>query len=74
MKSGLAKAILDLQRAKRGGQMSVMDFIGDADYLVDARPCAFDRIDKLVMDELAQDESMTEYDPEEDAGREPVWR
>ena len=44
--------------------MSVMDFIGDANYLVDARPCAFDRIDRLVMDELPKDTRFLEYDPD----------
>lgn len=64
MKSGLAEEIRKLQQAKRGGQMSVMDFIGDANYLVDNRPCAFDRIDRLVMDELSQDDTLVDYDPE----------
>lgn len=67
MKMGLAEEIRNLQQAKRGGQMSVMDFVGDANYLVDNRPCSFDRIDRLVMDELPQDTEMVEYDPEEDA-------
>lgn len=44
--------------------MSVMDFIGDANYLVDTRPCAFDRIDRLVMDELPKDTRFLEYDPD----------
>lgn len=27
-------------------------------------PCAFDRIDRLVMDELSQDDTLVDYDPE----------
>lgn len=65
MKKGLASEIQKLQRAKRNGQFSVMDFIGDADYLIENRPCAFDRIDTLVMDELSNDINAIEYDPEE---------
>lgn len=65
MKKGLAAEIQKLQRAKRNGQFSVMDFIGDADYLIENRPCAFDRIDTLVMDELTNDLNVLEYDPEE---------
>ena len=67
MKSGLAEQMRNLQQAKRGGQMSVMDFIGDANYLVETRPCAFDRIDRLVLDELTQDQTAKEYDPEDDS-------
>lgn len=66
MKMGLAEQIRLLQQAKRGGQMSVMDFIGDANYLVENRPCAFDRIDRIVLDEMGQDQDMKEYDPEEE--------
>lgn len=65
MKKGMAAEIQKLQRAKRNGQFSVMDFIGDTDYLIENRPCAFDRIDNLVMDELVRDTGATEYDPEE---------
>lgn len=65
MKRGMAAEIQKLQRAKRNGQFSVMDFIGDADYLIENRPCAFDRIDQLVMSEIAGDRNVTEYDPEE---------
>lgn len=67
MKSGLAAEMRNLQQAKRGGQMSVMDFIGDANYLVDTRPCAFDRIDRLVLEDLAKDSGAAEYDPEDDS-------
>lgn len=65
MKAGTAAEIQKLQQAKRNGQFSVLDFIGDADYLIENRPCAFDRIDKLVMDDLTKDKGVTDYDPEE---------
>lgn len=66
MKKGLALEIQKLQRCKRNGQFSVMDFIGDTDYLIETRPCAFDRIDTLVLDELTNDAEVVEYDPEEE--------
>ena len=65
MKKGLAAEIQKLQREKRSGQLSILDFVGDTDYLIDNRPCAFDRIDKLVMDDMTLDENYMEYDPEE---------
>lgn len=65
MKMGMAAEIQKLQRAKRNGQFSVMDFIGDADYLIENRPCAFDRIDQLVMSEMVTDKGITEYDSED---------
>ena len=64
MKRGLAAEIQKLQRVKRGGQMSVLDFIGDTDYLIDHRPCAFDRIDKLVLEDFAAEAENLEYDPD----------
>lgn len=45
--------------------MSVFDYIADTDYLIKNRPCVFDRIDKLVMEEVKQDEEMMIYDSEE---------
>lgn len=65
MRRGLADEILKLQRAKRNGQYSVFDYIGSTDYLIDSRPCAFDRIDTIVLDDLTENQGMTEYDPEE---------
>jgi len=66
MKLGMADEILKLQREKRNGQMSIFDFMKDTDYLIDNRPCAFDRIDTLVMDEMSLDEQLIDYDPDED--------
>lgn len=62
---GMGEEIIKLQREKRGGQMSVFDYIADTDYLIKNRPCVFDRIDKLVMEEVKQDEEMMIYDSEE---------
>lgn len=67
MRRGLADEILKLQRAKRNGQYSIFDYIGDTRYLIDSRPCAFDRIDTIVLDEMVMDQGMVEYDPEEGA-------
>lgn len=65
MKKGMAAEIQKLQQAKRSGQLSLLDFIADTDYLIENRPCAFDRIDRLVLDELSQDGAFVEYDPED---------
>ena len=65
MHMGMGEEIIKLQREKRGGQMSVFDYIADTDYLIKNRPCVFDRIDKLVMEEVKQDEEMMIYDSEE---------
>ena len=63
MKKGMAAEIQKLQLAKRGGQLSLLDYTS-ADFLVDNRPCAFDRIDRLVLGELAADPGAKEYDPD----------
>lgn len=66
MKKGMAQEIRKLQQEKRNGQLSILDFIGDADYLIENRPCAFDRIDRLVLSDMSQSEEMIEYDPDDD--------
>ena len=63
---GMAEEIRKLQMAKRNGQMSVLDFIADTDFLIENRPCAFDRIDQLVLGEMRTDEGLMEYDPMEE--------
>lgn len=65
MERGLADEILRLQQAKRNGQFSMLDYVGDAVSLIDRNPCVFDRIDDLVLDEMTADPGMMEYDPEE---------
>lgn len=66
MKMGMAEEIQKLQQEKRGGQLSVFDYISDADYLIENRPCAFDRVDKLIMSDTLQDMEIMVYDPEDD--------
>ena len=34
--------------------------------MIGRKPCAFDRIDRLVMDDILQDGEMLEYDPDEE--------
>lgn len=65
MRSGLAEEIQALQRKKRNGQLSILDFVGDTNFLIETKPCAFDRIDKLVLEDFAQEGNTDEYDPEE---------
>lgn len=65
MRRGLADEILNLQRAKRNGQYSILDYVYDANTLIDRNPCAFDRIDQIVLGEMSEDPGMVEYDPEE---------
>lgn len=66
MKSGLAREIQNLQLEKRNGQFTVLDLTYDVDFLVDRRPCVFDRIDQVVLSELTSDQLVTEYDPDGD--------
>lgn len=66
MKKGMADQIQRLQQAKRSGQISILDYMSDTDYLIDNRPCAFDRIDRLVLDEIANNDELIEYDPDDE--------
>jgi len=72
MRRGLADEILKLQRAKRNGQYSIFDYCSGTDYLIDSRPCAFDRIDQLVLDEVASASDMREYDAEDEGYKEDI--
>ena len=65
MRHGMAEQIKNLQMAKKNGQMSILDFIGDTEYLIENRPCAFDRIDTIVLNDMTADTAFLEYDPEE---------
>lgn len=65
MKRGMAEEIRNLQQCKRSGQLSVLDVM-DVETLMLRRPCAFDRIDKLVLSEITGNEEITEYDPDDD--------
>lgn len=64
MKRGLAAEIQRLQLKKRNGQFTILDLTYDVDFLVDRRPCVFDRIDQVVLSDLTGDETLMEYDPE----------
>lgn len=65
MRRGMAAEIQKLQQAKRGGQLSMFDVEG-VDYLLERRPCIFDRVDKLVLTDMTQDDDMLEYDPDDE--------
>ena len=65
MKNGMAAEIQKLQVAKRKGQLSILD-VFSADDLLDIRPCAFDRIDKLVLGDDNWNSEEMEFDPEAD--------
>jgi 3'-phosphoadenosine 5'-phosphosulfate sulfotransferase (PAPS reductase)/FAD synthetase len=67
MSAGIAEQIRNLQQAKRNGQLSIIDFYS-VEKVMEIQPCAFDRIDKLVMTEEMSDEGFTEYDAEEIGG------
>lgn len=60
MKRGLAEQLKLLRQYRSNGTMSLLDFIGDTDHLIENRPCAFDSIDKLILD----DDTFVEYDSE----------
>jgi hypothetical protein len=62
MRKGMATEIQRLQQARRGGQLSFFD-VFSADELLDRRPCIFDRIDTIVLDDDT-DATMPAYDPE----------
>jgi len=64
MTNGQGEEIRKLQLAKRNGQMSILDCYYDTERIIEERPCAFDRIDRLVMfDDTA--ENISDYDPED---------
>lgn len=63
MKKGMAAEIQKIQVAKRNGQMSILDLY-DANELLDIRPCAFDRIDKLILGDDTWEEESIVFDPD----------
>lgn len=65
MRNGMAEQIQKLQVAKRNGQLSILD-VYDANDLLDIRPCAFDRIDKLILQDDTLSENEIEFDPDVD--------
>lgn len=62
MRKGMAHQIQILQIARRNGQMSLFD-VYDANQLLEIRPCIFDRVDKLVLEDDTADDA---FDPELD--------
>jgi hypothetical protein len=64
VKIGMGDEIRKLQQARKNGQCSIFDVLSTTE-LIDERPCAFDRIDRIVMFDDTQDENMLNYDPEE---------
>lgn len=67
MRKGMAEEIRKLQQEKRNGQVTLLDVMGTEE-LMERRPCIFDRIDRLVMDEMTGDTELVEYDPDDDVG------
>lgn len=63
MRLGMAEELKKLQIAKRNGQVSVLDVFNVSDVL-EMRPCAFDRIDKLIIDDDTLKGEEQEFDPE----------
>lgn len=64
MRLGLAEEIRKLRIAMNKGQISIMD-VYDTDYLLETRPCIFDRIDDVYLDdETWVEEQIEEFDPE----------
>lgn len=65
MKNGMATEMQKLQVAKRNGQLSILD-VYDAKDLLEIRPCAFDRIDKLVLGDNTWEEEDLSFDPDDE--------
>jgi hypothetical protein len=62
MEFGMAAEIQKLQISLRNGQLSLFD-VYDAGQLLERRPCIFDRVDKLVLEDSTLDDRL-EFDPE----------
>lgn len=63
MRRGMAAEIQKLQIAMRNGQLSLFD-VYDAEDLLEIRPCIFDRIDKLVLEDETLSDEGEMFDPE----------
>ena len=64
MRLGMAAEIQKLQVAKRNGQISLFD-VFEVEDLLEIRPCIFDRIDKLVLEDNTLADETLDFDPEE---------
>lgn len=65
MRKGMAEEIRNLQIAMRSGQLSLFDLY-DGNELLEVRPCIFDRIDQLVLEDETLKEDTEIFDPETD--------
>lgn len=65
MRRGMAAEIQKIQLAIRGRQISLFD-VYDAEDLLEARPCIFDRVDKLVLEDNTLGDDERVFDPEVD--------
>lgn len=63
MRLGMAAEIQKLQIAKRNGQVSLFD-VFEVEDLLEIRPCIFDRIDKLVLEDNTLADETLDFDPE----------
>lgn len=67
MRKGMAAEMqkLMLTDKGRGPQMSLLDYL-PAEWLIDNKPCAFDRIDRLVLSDSSGAREEPDFDPEGD--------
>lgn len=65
MRRGMAAEIQKIQLAIRDRQISLFD-VYEANDLLDARPCIFDRVDRMVLEDDTWDDDGQIYDPEVD--------
>lgn len=64
MRRGMATEIQKLQQAMRNGQISLFD-VYETNDLLDIRPCIFDRVDQLVLeDDTFDGDDANVFDPE----------
>ena len=63
MSRGMAAEIRNIQIAKRKGQLSLFD-MWDAKDLLDIKPCIFDRVDEMILDDEGWTDEDQRFDPE----------
>ena len=64
MRKGMAKEIQSIRIAKSNGQMSLFDVFEDVNELIENRPCIFDRIDRLILEDDTWVDETREFDPD----------
>ncbi len=62
MDEGMAEQLQTLRQFRSNGELSVFDVMHTTEELLDLRPCVFDSINKLII----QDDTFGEYDAEEE--------